>query len=93
MAAPVELRLIGEKTLHNGANPRLLAYCPSMELLALGSTDQQVSLYRLNGQRVYNVAQKGTSLTVDRISWKPNGKPPIYFEELVADTPKASYLQ
>jgi anaphase-promoting complex subunit 4 len=83
MAAPVELSLIGEKTLHHGANPRLLAYCPSMELLALGSIDQQVSLYRLNGQRVYNIAQKGTSPTVDRISWKPNGRPPKYFDENV----------
>jgi anaphase-promoting complex subunit 4 len=73
MAAQAELKLIGEKTLHHGANPLLLAYCPSMELLALGSSDQQVSLYRLNGQRVYSVVQKGTPLTVDRISWKPNG--------------------
>ncbi len=75
MTARVELKLIGEKTLHHGANPSLLAYCPSMELLALGTSDQQVSLYRLNGQRVYSVALKGTSLTVDRISWKPNGNP------------------
>jgi anaphase-promoting complex subunit 4 len=76
MAAQVELKLIGEKALHNGANPLLVAYCPSMELLALGSSDQQVSLYRLNGQRVYNVAQKGTSLAVNRICWKPNGNSP-----------------
>ena len=76
MAAQVELKLIGERTLHHATNPLLLAYCPSMELLALGSSDQQVSLYRLNGQRVYSVAQKGSPLTVDRISWKPNGKPP-----------------
>ncbi len=93
MAAPVELTLIGEKTLHLAANPLLLAYCPSMELLALGSTDQQVSLYRLNGQRVYNVTQKGTSLTVNRISWKPNGTVLKYFDEPVTDTPKVSSLQ
>jgi hypothetical protein len=93
MAAQVGLKLIGEKTLHHGANPLLLAYCPSMELLALGSSDQQVSLYRLNGQRIYSVAQKGTPLTVDRISWKPNGKPSKCFDEFVTDTPKVSYLQ
>jgi hypothetical protein len=93
MAALVELMLIGEKTLHHGANPLLLAYCPSMELLALGSSDQQVSLYRLNGQRVYSVAQKGTSLTVDRISWKPNGKSPKSFDRFVTDTPQVNYLQ
>jgi anaphase-promoting complex subunit 4 len=93
MATQVELKLIGEKTLHHGANSLLLAYCPSMELLAVGSSDQQVSLYRLNGQRVYSVAQRGTSLTVDRISWKPNGKPLKCFDELLTDTSKASYLQ
>lgn len=81
MAAQAELKLIGEKTLHHGVNPLLLAYCPSMELLALGSSDQQVSLYRLNGQRVYSVVQKGNPLTVDRITWKPNGNPLKCFDE------------
>lgn len=73
MVLSAELSLISEKTLHQYADPRLLAYCPSMELLALGSKDQQVLIYRLNGQRVYGATQKGTALTVDRISWKPNG--------------------
>ena len=67
------LSLMSEKTLHHAADPHLLAYCPSMELLALGSQDQQVLIYRLNGQKVYGATQKGTALTVDRISWKPNG--------------------
>jgi len=93
MTAEVELKLIGEKTLHHEANPLLVTYCPSMELLALGSSDQQVSLYRLNGQRIYSVAQKGTSLAVNRICWKPNGNSPKGFDEFVTDSRKASYLQ
>jgi anaphase-promoting complex subunit 4 len=68
-----QLELLGEKGLHQAANPRLLAYCPSMDLLALGSADQQVLIYRLNGQRVYGATQKGSALKVERISWKPNG--------------------
>ncbi len=73
MAAQAELKIVSEKALYNTANPHLLAYCPSMELLALGSTDQQVLLFRLNGQRVWGVTQKAGSPKVERICWKPNG--------------------
>jgi anaphase-promoting complex subunit 4 len=73
MAAQVELKLIGEKVLHQAASRQLLAYCPSMELLALGSIDQQVTVYRLNGQKVYAATQKGRPRTLERIRWKPNG--------------------
>lgn len=69
-----EVQVIGEKALHQAVDPNLLAYCPSMDLLALGSSDQQVLIYRLNGQRVYGAAQKGTPAHVERIEWKPNGK-------------------
>ena len=67
------LELFGEKTLPHAADGRLLAYCPSMDLIALGSTDQQVLIYRLNGQRVYGATQKAGTLRVEGISWKPNG--------------------
>jgi anaphase-promoting complex subunit 4 len=78
------MELLGEKMLHQAAES--LAYCPSMELLALGSKDQQVLIYRLNGQRVYGATQKGTALTVDRISWKPNGRVPYPFVYLCFST-------
>ncbi|KAF7930951.1 hypothetical protein BELL_0049g00140 [Botrytis elliptica] len=68
------LELLGEKTLHQTVNPKLLVYCPSMDLIALGSTDQQVLIYRLNGQRVYGAAQKVNTLRVEKINWKPNGQ-------------------
>lgn len=67
------LELLGEKSLHQTVNPELLVYCPSMDLIALASTDQQVLIYRLNGQRVYGAAQKGNTLRIEKISWKPNG--------------------
>jgi anaphase-promoting complex subunit 4 len=73
MAGLLELEILSEKTLHQTADPRLLTYCPSMDLVAITSTDQQVLIYRLNGQRVYGAAQKGASLKVESIRWKPNG--------------------
>ncbi|KAM3077296.1 hypothetical protein ACMFMG_006647 [Clarireedia jacksonii] len=74
MAKHTRLELLGEKTLHQTIDPALIAYCPSMDLIALGSTDQQVLIYRLNGQRVYGAAQKINTLQVQQISWKPNGQ-------------------
>ena len=65
--------MLSEKALHQTADPHLIAYCPSMDLVALGSTDQQVLIYRLNGQRVYGATQKAGTLRVENIHWKPNG--------------------
>jgi anaphase-promoting complex subunit 4 len=75
MADMVELQSIAEKSLHHPANADLLAYCPSMELLAVGSADQNVVIYRLNGQRVFGASQKakGAVLEVQKVVWKPNG--------------------
>lgn len=75
MENPAILELLSEKTLHQKIDPPLIAYNPSMELLALGSTDQQVVIYRLNGQRIYGSASKTGNSRVDGFCWKPNGMP------------------
>jgi anaphase-promoting complex subunit 4 len=92
MAAELKLELLGEKALHQAANPRLLAYCPSMDLLALGSTDQQVLIYRLNGQRVSVATQGRSSPSVEKIGWKPNGTFRSNFNQQIIDILKANYL-
>ncbi|KAK0124380.1 hypothetical protein ONS95_009343 [Cadophora gregata] len=74
MATPTDLQILSEKTLHHAADPGLITYCPSMDLLALVTTDQQVFIYRLNGQRVYGAVQKTDKLKVESIRWKPNGQ-------------------
>ncbi|KAL3419348.1 Anaphase-promoting complex subunit 4 [Phlyctema vagabunda] len=74
MEGPMSLTLLSEKILHHAVNPRLIAYCPSMDLLALVSTDQQVLVYRFNGQRVFGVTQKSGKLRVEDVRWKPNGQ-------------------
>ena len=73
MAKPIPLEILSEKSLQHPADPTLVAYCPSMDLIALTTTDQQVLIYRLNGQRVYGAAQKAGPLKVESIRWKPNG--------------------
>ena len=74
MVEELKLELLSEKTLPHTANAQLLKYSPTMDLVALGSTDQQILIYRLNGQRVYGATQKAGSLQVESIRWKPNGK-------------------
>lgn len=75
MAETANLELFGSKTLHNPADASLLAYCPSMELLAVGTQDKHVFIFRLNGQRVYGAGQKNKATTLDaqKLAWKPNG--------------------
>jgi len=73
MADPSNLEVLGEKTLHQAADAALMTYCPSMDLVALGTTDQQVLIYRINGQRVYGATQKAGQLQVESIKWKPDG--------------------
>lgn len=73
MATPSDFQILSEKTLHHTADPALVTYCPTMDLVALVTTDQQVLIYRLNGQRVYGAAQKAGKLQVASIRWKPNG--------------------
>ena len=72
------LNLLAEKTIHLPVSPEgLLAYCPTMDLLALVTKEEQVFVYRLNGQRVFSAAQKGSTLGVERMRWKPNGGHPF----------------
>ena len=70
--SPVLLQL-AEKLLSRPVKADLLAYCPTMDLLALTTTEEQVYVYRLNGQRVIGAASKKQTLTVKKIHWKPNG--------------------
>jgi anaphase-promoting complex subunit 4 len=79
MAEPLKLEILTEKTLPQTANPRQFTYSPALELVAITSTDQQVLIYRLNGQRVYGTGQKGASLKVESIRWKPDGLSRIEF--------------
>jgi anaphase-promoting complex subunit 4 len=73
MERPSNLQILSEKALHQRADPDLITYCPSMDLAALVTIDQQVFIYRLNGQRVYGATQKAGKLKVESIRWKPNG--------------------
>ena len=68
-----DLALLAEKFMHIGVNPEHLAYCPTMDLLAIATLDQQVHVYRINGQRVFGLYNKENS-KICGLAWKPNGQ-------------------
>ena len=69
MASP-----LAEKLVQPAVNPRHLAYCPTMDLIALASIDEHIHVYRLNGQKVFGITNKIPAKKVKHIKWKPNGK-------------------
>ena len=70
--------LLVEKLVQPAVNPRHLAYCPTMDLIALASIDDQISVYRLNGQRVFGITNKQSASKVNQITWKPNGQSSVF---------------
>ena len=65
---------LAEKLVQPAVNSRHLAYCPTMDLIALASIDQCIHVYRLNGQKVFGVTNKQPATKVNQIKWKPNGQ-------------------
>ncbi|KAL8664050.1 MAG: hypothetical protein Q9202_003342 [Teloschistes flavicans] len=76
MAEQERARLIlkVDKTLPTPVNPKQLAYCPSMNLLALATADEQIDVYRAKGQRVFGVTRDESAGKVTSMQWKPDGQ-------------------
>ena len=68
------LLLQAEKILLHPIHPHLIAYCPTMDLVAVVTTEENLDVYRINGQRAFGLKRKSESLTVDAIKWDFNGK-------------------
>lgn len=67
------LLLQAEKILPRPVHARLLSYCPTMDLIAVVTTEEQLDIYRLNGQRAFGLKRKSLKNTIDYICWKFNG--------------------
>ncbi|OAL68394.1 anaphase-promoting complex component Cut20/Apc4 [Trichophyton rubrum] len=78
---PATLNSVAEKDLAARCKPRTIAYCPNMDLVAVVTEDEQVNVYRLNGQRVFGGAyglgeedgEEGVVRAVG-LRWKENGR-------------------
>ena len=68
------LSMLAERAVPLPARRDMLAYCPTMDLLALATDEERVYVYRLNGQRVLGLGNKKAGLQIRRLQWKPDGK-------------------
>jgi anaphase-promoting complex subunit 4 len=73
------LTAVAEKALPAKCKPGLLSYCPTMDLVALATEDEQLHVFRLNGQRVFGADLAGDQYLdevqgeVRGIGWKNDG--------------------
>ena len=65
---------LAEKVVQPALIPEHLAYCPTMDLIAVATVDKFVRLYRLNGEEVVGIANRPNTCEVRRIKWKADGK-------------------
>lgn len=56
-----------------------------MDLVAVITNEEQLDVYRFNGQRAFGLQRKNASSTVSSICWKYNGKMSPY-AKFAADT-------
>ena len=65
---------LAERLLQPRINTNSLAYCPTMDLIAISTEDKQVRVFRLNGQEVFAVSSNSCTATTGSVKWKPNGE-------------------
>ena len=70
----VTLNMLAEKVVHLAIKAEHVAYCPTMDLIAMATTNEQVHVHRLNGQKIFGTTTKQSSVKVNGLRWKPNGK-------------------
>ncbi|KAL8718729.1 MAG: hypothetical protein Q9225_004170 [Loekoesia sp. 1 TL-2023] len=68
------LKMLAEKTLQAPINPELLAYCPTMDLLALATANEHIDVFRTNGQKVFGVKRNESTTRITDIKWKSDGQ-------------------
>ncbi|KAE8350137.1 anaphase-promoting complex component Cut20/Apc4 [Aspergillus coremiiformis] len=76
-----QLTPVGEKSLPAKCKANTLKYCPTMDLISLVTEDDELRVFRLNGQRVFGGSFKGDPYLDDdggggeirKLMWKNNG--------------------
>ncbi|EAL90899.1 anaphase-promoting complex component Cut20/Apc4, putative [Aspergillus fumigatus A1163] len=76
-----QLTPVGEKSLPAKCKARTLTYCPTMDLIALVTEDEELRVFRLNGQKVFGGSFKGDPYLgedeadgeIRAVKWKDNG--------------------
>jgi anaphase-promoting complex subunit 4 len=76
-----QLTPVGEKSLPAKCKASTLTYCPTMDLIALVTEDEELRVFRLNGQKAFGGSFKGDPYLgedeadgeIRAVRWKDNG--------------------
>ncbi|KAF2715427.1 hypothetical protein K504DRAFT_457593 [Pleomassaria siparia CBS 279.74] len=63
-----------EKILLHPIHPHLISYCPTMDLIAIVTDEENLDVYRINGQRAFGLKRKNSDASIDCICWEFNGQ-------------------
>lgn len=67
---------VAKNAIPEGGRANKIAYCPTMDLLALATESRNLYVFRLNGQRVFGASYEDSGFDIAWLSWKPNGAAP-----------------
>ena len=67
------MHIVGQKTIAEKCKARTVAYCPTLDLVALATDSNCVHVFRLNGQRVFGASYEDEDFDIAWVKWKPNG--------------------
>jgi anaphase-promoting complex subunit 4 len=67
---------VGNKIIPEICKANAIAYCPTMDLVAVATQNRNLHVFRLNGQRVFGALYEDSDFDVVRVRWKPNGAAP-----------------
>ncbi|CAI6336371.1 unnamed protein product [Periconia digitata] len=62
-----------EKILLHTIHAHLISYCPTMDLIAIVSSEENLDVYRINGQRAFGLKRKSEDVHVMTVCWQWNG--------------------
>jgi anaphase-promoting complex subunit 4 len=63
-----------EKILLHPIHAHLIAYCPTMDLIAIVTDEENLDVYKINGQKAFGLKRKSEDVNVDALQWEFNGK-------------------
>ncbi len=66
-------KLYAEKVLAQPVLPCLLTLCPTMNLIAVATSEKQLEVFRHNGQRALAMKRPAGNAIINRIDWFPDG--------------------
>jgi len=75
MAQPTPPEMLLQATIEfaQPVNLNLARCCPTMDLVAVVTSDEQLDVYRFNGQRAFGLQRKNPESKVSSVCWKYNG--------------------